>query len=282
MQKVSDTINLYNGYRIPCVGLGTWKSPEDQTTIDAICAAVQAGYRHIDTAAAYKNEVSVGKGIRACGIDRNELFITSKVWTTDRGYDKTMAAFEETMARLQLDYLDLYLIHWPAASHQFDNWEEINLSTWRAMTELYKSGRIKAIGVSNFLPHHLEALMQTEIPPMVDQIEFHPGYMQPEAVEYCRKHHIVVEAWSPLGAGGLLINETLTAIAAKYGKTTAQLCIRWCLQNGTVPLPKSITPARIQDNTNVFDFVISDEDMAVINAMPYCGKRISHPDKVDF
>lgn len=282
MNNVKDTIRLANGYQIPCVGLGTWKSPEDETTITAVREAVKAGYRHIDTAAAYKNEVSIGKGIAACGIDRSELFVTSKVWNTDRGYDKTMAAFEKTMDNLQLDYLDLYLIHWPAAKHQFDNWTEINLSTWKAITELYKAGRIKAIGVSNFLPHHLEALMQTEVPPMVDQIEFHPGYMQPETLEYCRRHNIIVEAWSPLGAGGLLTNETLTAIAAKYHKTTAQLCIRWCLQNGTVPLPKSINPTRIADNTNVFDFVISEEDMAVINAMPYQGRSISHPDRVDF
>ena len=282
MNNVKDTIRLANGYQIPCVGLGTWKSPEDETTITAVREAVKAGYRHIDTAAAYKNEVSIGKGIAACGIDRSELFVTSKVWNTDRGYDKTMAAFEKTMDNLQLDYLDLYLIHWPAAKHQFDNWTEINLSTWKAITELYKAGRIKAIGVSNFLPHHLEALMQTEVPPMVDQIEFHPGYMQPETLEYCRRHNIIVEAGSPLGAGGLLTNETLTAIAAKYHKTTAQLCIRWCLQNGTVPLPKSINPTRIADNTNVFDFVISEEDMAVINAMPYQGRSISHPDRVDF
>ena len=282
MNNVKDTIRLANGYQIPCVGLGTWKSPEDETTITAVREAVKAGYRHIDTAAAYKNEVSIGKGIAACGIDRSELFVTSKVWNTDRGYDKTMAAFEKTMDNLQLDYLDLYLIHWPAAKHQFDNWTEINLSTWKAITELYKAGRIKAIGVSNFHPHHLEALMQTEVPPMVDQIEFHPGYMQPETLEYCRRHNIIVEAWSPLGAGGLLTNETLTAIAAKYHKTTAQLCIRWCLQNGTVPLPKSINPTRIADNTNVFDFVISEEDMAVINAMPYQGRSISHPDRVDF
>ena len=282
MNNVKDTIRLANGYQIPCVGLGTWKSPEDETTITAVISAIENGYRHIDTAAAYKNEVSIGKGIAACGIDRSELFVTSKVWNTDRGYDKTMAAFEKTMDNLQLDYLDLYLIHWPAAKHQFDNWTEINLSTWKAITELYKAGRIKAIGVSNFLPHHLEALMQTEVPPMVDQIEFHPGYMQPETLEYCRRHNIIVEAWSPLGAGGLLTNETLTAIAAKYHKTTAQLCIRWCLQNGTVPLPKSINPTRIADNTNVFDFVISEEDMAVINAMPYQGRSISHPDRVDF
>lgn len=282
MKHINETIGLHNGYQIPIIGLGTWKSPKDQTTVDAICAAVKAGYRHVDTAAYYQNEVSVGEGVRACGIDRSKLFVTSKVWNSDRGYEKTMAAFEQTMANLDLDYLDLYLIHWPAAKHQFENWEEINLSTWKAMTELYKSGRIKAIGVSNFLPHHLEALMQTEVHPMVNQIEFHPGYMQSEVLEFCHKHNIVVEAWSPMGAGRLLTHETLMDIAAKYNKTTAQLCIRWCLQHGTIPLPKSIHPARILDNTKVFDFVISDEDMAIINAMPYCGKGISHPDSVNF
>ena len=282
MKHINETITLHNGYQIPIVGLGTWKSPEDQTTVDAICAAVNAGYRHVDTAAYYQNEVSVGEGIRACGIDRSKLFVTSKVWNSDRGYEKTMAAFEQTMSKMKLDYLDLYLIHWPAAKHQFENWEEINLSTWKAMTELYKSGRIKAIGVSNFLPHHLEALMQTEIPPMVNQIEFHPGYMQSEVLEYCHKHNIAVEAWSPMGAGRLLTHETLVGIASKYNKTSAQLCIRWCLQNGTIPLPKSINPSRILDNTKVFDFQISDEDMEIINAMPYCGKGISHPDSVNF
>ena len=282
MKHISDTYSLHNGYHIPCIGLGTYRTTDENDAVHAISAAVKAGYRHIDTASAYQNETIIGKGICACGLDRRELFVTSKVWNTDRGYEKTMAAFETTMDKLKLDYLDLYLVHWPAAPHQFDNWKEINLSTWRAMTELYKSGRIKAIGVSNFLPHHLEPLMETEIQPMVNQLEFHPGYMQPEIVEYCHKNRIIVEAWSPLGAGGLLTNDTLTTIAAKHQKTVAQICIRWCLQNGTVPLPKSITPARIADNTNVFDFVLSDEDMATINAMPYQGRSISHPDKVDF
>ena len=282
LQKASDTFTLSNGYKIPCIGLGTYRTTQEDTAVRAICAAADAGYRHIDTAAAYENEISIGKAIRACDIDRKDLFITSKVWNTNRGYEKTMAAFEHTMEKLQLDYLDLYLIHWPAAKHQFDNWNEINLSTWKAITELYKAGRIKAIGVSNFMPHHLESLMQTEIPPMVNQLEFHPGYMQPEIVEYCHTHNIVVEGWSPLGAGGLLTHNTLAAIAAKYRKTTAQLCIRWCLQHDVVPLPKSITPSRITANTDVFDFVISDEDMAIIDAMPYCGKSITHPDSVDF
>lgn len=181
---------------------------------------------------------------------------------------------------MQLDYLDLYLIHWPASAQQFDNWEEINCETWRAMTELYKEGKIKAIGVSNFRPHHLKALMETEVKPMVDQVEFHPGFMQADIVDYCRANGILVEAWSPLGMGRMLKNEQLGKIAAKYGKSTAQLCIRWCLQNGVVPLPKSITPSRIEQNKDVFDFCISDEDMAEINSMEYCGGSGLDPDVV--
>lgn len=156
-----------------------------------------------------------------------------------------MATFEKTLKDLALDYLDLYLIHWPAAQHQYKNWEKINLSTWKAMTELYKSGRIKAIGVSNFMPHHLKALMKTEVPPMVNQIEFHPGLMQEETVEYCQNNNILVEAWSPLGTGRMLSNSTLMDIAAKYNKSVAQLCIRWCLQHNVLPLPKSVTTSRI-------------------------------------
>lgn len=210
------------------------------------------------------------------------MFVTSKVWNTERGYEKTIAAFEKTLSDLGLDYLDLYLIHWPASSSQYDNWEEINLETWRAMTELYKAGRIKSIGVSNFLPHHLKALMKTEVPPMVNQIEYHPGLTQAETVEYCKKHSILVEAWSPLGTGRMLNNETLKSIAGKYKKSVAQLCIRWCLQNGVLPLPKSVTPARIVENADVFDFEITAEDLNAINDMPYFGGSGLHPDKINF
>lgn len=210
------------------------------------------------------------------------MFVTSKVWNTERGYEKTIAAFEKTLSDLGLDYLDLYLIHWPASSSQYDNWEEINLETWRAMTELYKAGRIKSIGVSNFLPHHLKALMKTEVPPMVNQIEYHPGLTQAETVEYCKKHSILVEAWNPLGTGRMLNNETLKSIAGKYKKSVAQLCIRWCLQNGVLPLPKSVTPARIVENADVFDFEITAEDLNAINDMPYFGGSGLHPDKINF
>lgn len=273
---------LNNGIFIPSVGFGTWQTPDGETAVSAVKAALEAGYRHIDTAAIYRNEESVGQAIRESGIDRSEIFVTSKVWNKCRGYDNTMSAFERSLSKLGLDYLDLYLIHWPASPSKFDNWKELNLGTWKAMTELYKAGKIKAIGVSNFLPHHLEPLMESEIVPMVDQIEFHPGYMQKEAVEYCKANGIAVEAWSPLGTGKMLSNETLMRIADKYERSVAQICIRWCLQNGTIPLPKSVTPSRIKENLNVFDFIISDEDMAVIDSMEYCGGSGFHPDKVEF
>lgn len=282
MNKLTDTFKLNNGYEIPCVGFGTWQTPDGDTAVLAVSEAIKAGYRHIDTAACYGNEVGVGKGIKTSGVKRKELFVTSKVWNTERGYDRTIAAFEKTLNDLQLDYLDLYLIHWPASASRFDDWEKINLGTWKAMTELYKAGRIKAIGVSNFLPHHLTALLKTEVKPMVNQMEFHPGQMQEETVTFCKENHIVVEAWSPLGTGRMLSNPQLKEIAEKYGKSVAQLCIRWCLQNGVLPLPKTVTPSRMIENAQVFDFKISNGDMTAINVMPYCGGSELHPDKVDF
>ncbi|HIW58137.1 MAG TPA: aldo/keto reductase [Firmicutes bacterium] len=282
MKNLSDTFILNNGYKIPRVGFGTWQTPDGDVAANAVKKAIEIGYRHIDTAAAYGNEKGVGLGIIESGIDRDKLFVTSKVWNTERGYDKTMRAFEKTFSDIQLDYLDLYLIHWPASPAQFSDWEKINLETWKAMTELYKSGLIKAMGVSNFKLRHLAALMETEIAPMVNQIEFHPGQMQTEIVAYCRENNIVIEAWSPLGTGRMLKNQTLKETAAKYNKTAAQLCIRWCLQNDIVPLPKSVNPSRIEENAEVFDFSISKEDMDAINSMQYFGGSGLDADKIDF
>lgn len=282
MKNLTDSYALTNGVKIPCVGFGTWQTPDGEVAINSVAEAIKCGYHHIDTAAVYGNEESVGLAIKQSGVDRKELFITSKLWNKNRGYESTFKAFEETLNKLGTDYLDLYLIHWPASSSRFDNWDEINLDSWRAMTELYKAGKIKAIGVSNFLPHHLESLVKTEVVPMVNQIEFHPGFMQTETVDFCRKNNILIEAWSPLGTGRMLDNETLKAVAAKYNVSVAQLCIRWCLQNETLPLPKSVTPSRILENTKVFDFEISREDMTAINNMSYCGGSGLHPDEVNF
>lgn len=280
--SLNSRVPLCNGTSIPCMGFGTWQTPDGETAVLAVKTAIEAGFRHIDTAAIYGNEVSVGQGIKASGVARDELFVTSKVWNSERGYAKTMAAFKKTCRDLGTDYLDLYLIHWPAVAKQFSNWEALNLETWQAMTELYEAGLIKAIGVSNFKPSHLKALQATKVLPMVNQIELHPGLNQEDTVSYCKEHGILVEAWSPLGTGKLLANETLAAVAARYHKSVAQICIRWALQKGVVPLPKSVTPARIWENTKVFDFELSAQDMALISAMPYSGGSGLDPDLVDF
>jgi len=280
---IRDKFVFHNGYEIPSLGFGTWRSQDGETAINAVKCAIGCGYTHIDTAAAYRNEKSVGIGIKESGVAREKLFITSKLNNPHRGYETTLAAFEQTMSDLQLDYLDLYLIHWPAAPHRFENWKEINAETWRAFEELYEAGRIKSIGVSNFLPHHLEALLETaKIMPMINQIEFHPGYMQPEAVQFCRERGIVVEAWSPIGSGRLLDHELLLKMAAKYNKSVAQICIRWCMQHDTLPLAKSVTPSRIAENIQIYDFEISDEDMKLIDEMEFAGFSGLHPDRNKF
>lgn len=280
--SVTDTFTLSNGVKIPCLGFGTWQSsPEDAA--NSVRHAILSGYRHIDTAAQYGNEPDVGRGIRESGIARNEIFLTSKLWNDERGYETTLRAFEQSLKNLGTDYLDLYLIHWPAAPHRFSNWKELNSSTWKAFEKLYKEGRIRAIGVSNFLPHHLDPLLsEAEIIPMVNQIEIHPGMLQPETVKASEDKGMLIEAWSPLGTGRMLKNETLISIAAKYGKSTAQLCLRWVIQHGYLPLAKSVTPSRIEENMNIFDFTITDDDMYTIDSMEYFGGSGFDPDKVDF
>lgn len=274
---------LNNEIIIPNIGYGTWKSPNDKSTTDAVLSAIKNGYRHIDTAAIYGNEESVGKAIKMCGVPREQLFITSKVWNTNRGYKKTLLAFEETLKKLDLDYLDLYLIHWPASPSQFENWNEINLDTWRALEKLYKEGKVKSIGISNFRKHHLEIILDNyEIKPMINQLEIHPGFLQKELCDFCNENDIVVEAYSPLGSGEVLKNEDLLKLSLKYNKSVAQLCIRWCLQHNTLPLPKSVTESRIVENSQVFDFQISDEDMIIMDNIRLGEGLGVDPDKVDF
>lgn len=282
MKTLTDVYTLSNGVAIPWVGFGTWQTPDGQVAADSVKAALAAGYRHIDTASIYKNEAGVGQGIRESGVPREEIFVTTKIWNNKRGYEKTRESVEKSLERLGLDYLDMVLIHWPAAPHRVENWEELNQSTWQALTDLYKEGKIRAIGVSNFKPHHLKALLEAEVKPMVNQIELHPGMTQQDTVDLCREHGILLEAWSPLGCGRLLDHPFLAELAAKYGKSVAQVCIRWCLQKGFLPLPKSVTPARIQQNAQVFGFVISDEDMAAMDAMENVGWSGLDPDEVDF
>lgn len=284
MKSLTDPYILRNGVGIPCIGFGTWDAPDGEIAVDSVKKALKAGYRHIDTAAIYGNEDSVGKAVRESGIPRSEIFVTTKLWNTERGYKKTLAAFEKSMKKLGLDYLDLYLIHWPANAKQFkDKAEELNNETWQAFEDLYKAGNIKAIGVSNFFVHHLEALLKNaEIPPMVNQIEYHPGFKQDETAVFCKANNIIVQAWSPLGRGKVLSDKTIAAIAAKYKKSPAQICIRWILQKGLLPLPKSVTESRIIENGDVFDFVISAEDIKAIDSLPTFGDSGFNPDEVDF
>lgn len=272
-----EKFTLSNGVEIPAVGYGTYLTSEKDD--GTVAAALAAGYRHFDTASFYDTEQALGDALKAAGVPREELFLTSKLWKDEMGYENALAAFERSLQKLGTDYLDLYLIHWPRTDDLTAEWRQLDRDTWRALEELYRAGRVRAIGVSNFLPHHLRNLMETaEIAPMVNQIEFHPGYPQTWNVEFCKAHGILPEAWSPLGRTRVLQDERLAGIAAKYGKTVAQLCVRFALQCGVVPLPKSSSPARMQANLDVFDFVISDEDMDRILTLPQFGWSGLHPD----
>ena len=282
MNAFNEGFVLRNGVRMPCLGLGTWQT-DGATTIAAIQAALSAGYRLIDTAAAYGNERSVGQAIRQSGLKREEIFVTSKLRNACHGYDNTMAAFELTLEKLGLEKLDLYLIHWPNPIQYRSSWQEATIGTWKAFEELYKAGRIRAIGVSNFMPHHIDLVAQaTGVTPMVNQLKLCPGIAQPEIVDYCRAHDILVEAYSPFGTGGIFKSPEMQTLAEKYGKSIGQICLRWSLQMGFLPLPKSSSPQRIRENLRVFDFEISDADMAAITHLQgYCGET-PVPDEIRF
>lgn len=274
---------LSNGYQIPALGFGTFRTREGKETEDSVICALKAGFRHIDCAAVYGNEKSVGNALKYSGVERDQLFITGKLWNDDKGYEQTKAAFYKTLADLQLDYLDLYLIHWPVAKASRENRESANRESWRAFEELYHEGKIKAIGVSNFLSHHLESLMKSaSVKPMVNQIEIHPGVLQQETVDFCRQHNILIEAWAPFSNGQIFNNEILKELAQKYGKSVAQLTLRWLLQKQIVPLPKSVTPKRIESNLDIFDFFIDEEDMKRIDSIQDCPGSGIDPDHIDF
>lgn len=272
------TFTLSNGDVFPSIGYGTYKVA-GASIEDIVADAIRAGYRLIDGAALYGNEVEVGRGIAKSGVPREQLKVTSKVPPEAKHYDDVIAAANKTLEDLGLDYLDLYLVHWPAnATVHPDQWNELNMDTWAAMIELYRQKKVRAIGVSNFKIHHLEPLMKTDVKPMVNQIEFHPGYTQPEIVDYCIEHDIVVEAWSPLGRTRVLQLPLLEEIAKETGKTTAQICIRYALQKHVLPLPKSSHYERMKANLDVFDFSLTPEPMEAIDNLPETGYSGLDPD----
>lgn len=283
MKSLQDCYTLRNGVRIPCVGFGTWQTPDGDVACDSVREAILAGYRHIDTAAAYGNEQSVGEGIRESGVARSELFITTKLWNTEHGYESTLRAFDQSMALLGIDYCDLYLIHWPNPAAFRDCWEKKNAETWKAMEKLYLEGRIRAIGVSNFHPHHIDALLGTAtIMPMVNQIRLHPAEQQKDVSAYSRKLGMLLEAYSPLGTGALLRQPEIVSCAEKYGRSPAQICLQWNLSKGFLPLPKSVTPARIRQNAQLFDFELAPEDIALLDTLEGRLGYSNHPDHIDF
>lgn len=272
---LQDVTTLHNGVKMPWFGLGVYKTREGQEVIQAVKAAIKAGYRSIDTAAFYKNEEGVGQALKEAEVPREELFITTKVWNTDQGYESTLAAFNESLNKLDLDYIDLYLVHWPVKGKYKD--------TWKALETLYKEGKVRAIGVCNFQIHHLEDLLaDAEIAPMVNQVECHPRLTQKDLLSYCQEHHIQLEAWSPLGRGRMLDEPTLMELAARYQKTVAQIILRWNLQSGIVTIPKSVREERIIENADIFDFELSKEDMSMIDSMNRNHRNGPDPDHFDF
>lgn len=277
---------LRNGIEIPDIGFGTWNIPYGEVCERAVFEAIRAGYRHIDTAGAYGNERSVGLGVKAAireGFikDRSDVFITSKLWNTNRSYNKAFRGFDKSMRNLDLDYIDLYLIHWPANKMKYKNPDEVNATTWEALEELYTEGRVRAIGVSNFLPHHLEELKKSaKVLPMVNQIELHVGYMQKEVVEYNNNNGIITEGYSPLGTGALLDNELLWEMAKKYQTTVSNICISFLRKRGIIPLPKTTSPDRMSGNLRLIR--IDEEDMEILNKLPFIGGHAHNPDEVDF
>ena len=261
---------LNNGVSIPVLGFGTWKAENGEVAYQAVLEALKVGYRHIDTAAIYKNEESVGRAIRDNGLPRQEIFVTTKLWNTNHSYDEARQAFEESMEKLGLDYLDLYLIHWPNPKplRENDEWKTRNAEIWRAMEDLYQEGKIRAIGVSNFLPHHLDALLETaRVIPAVNQVRLAPGVYQEEVVAYCREKEILLEAWGPFGQGELFDKKEVQEIATKHGKSVAQIALAWSLAEEFLPLPKSVTASRIKSNLDCFGIELSKEEREILKTI---------------
>lgn len=281
MKEVKKTVTLSNGVQMPIIGIGTHQA-QGEAAIEPLKIALNEGYRMVDTAAAYLTEPVVAKAVQRCDVPREEIFITSKLRNACHGYQATKEAFELTLKNLETDYLDLYLIHWPNPVQYRPIWKEATIGTWRAFEEFYKEGRIRAIGVSNFMPHHIELLRENcEIYPMVNQLRLCPGVTQPEIVAYCKQNNIAIEAYSPFGTGTVFKSPEVQALCQKYGKSAGQIVLRWSLQMGFIPLPKSVTPSRIRENLDVFDFELDEQDMQMIADLKVCGEAID-PDKITF
>jgi len=271
----SPVLQFHDGHSIPQLGLGVYKIP-DTAAADAVQVALESGYRHLDTAALYANEAGVGQGIARAGLPRADVFVTTKVWNADHGYDSTLRAFDKSLEKLALDYVDLYLIHWPAPR------QDKYVETWTALEAIRAGGRARSIGVSNFHPHHLDRLLaETDVVPVVNQIELHPWLQQADARAYDAAHGILTEDWSPLARGRAIGNQTLEAIGARYGKSAAQVVIRWHLELGNIVIPKSVTPSRIRENFDVFDFTLDADDLAVIATLDSGERTGRDPDELD-
>ena len=278
MNSIYDCYTLSNGVRIPCVGYGTYKAADGNGSA-VIRMALEAGYRYFDTASFYQTETYVAQSLRDSGISRSEVFLASKMWKDEMGYAQTKAAFQRTLERLETDYLDLYLIHWPRPDAGYGDWKQLDMDTWRAMEELYEAGKIRAIGLSNFLPQHIENLLQNgKIAPMVNQIEFHPGHTQEATVRYCQAHGIQVQAWSPMGRTRVLKDPLVQELAQNHGVSAAQICLRYAVQRQIIPLPKASSMERMKQNQDLFSFELTQEEMFRLDTMPPTGWSGQHPD----
>ena len=278
MESIYDCFKLNNDMKIPCVGFGTYKAAEGNNE-EILKTAIEAGYRYFDTASFYQTEEFVGQAIRESNLPREDFFLVSKMWKDEMGYQQTKDALEKSLKRLGTDYLDIYLIHWPRPSADCENWKELDLETWRAMEELQKEGKIRGLGLSNFLPHHIKNILENgTVKPVVNQLELHPGYMQQAAVQYCKEHGIQMQAWSPIGRRRILEDGLILELAGKYQVSPAQLCLRFLLQNDIIPLPKSSSMERMKQNMDLFHFEISEEDVSRLATMPQAGWSGEHPD----